>query len=279
MKRVLSIQDISCLGKCSTTIALPLLSAMGLETVILPTALLSAHTMFAGYTYTDLTDQILPIVEHWKSQDLTFDAIYTGYLGSAREIDLVSKIIEMFKTDDTLVFIDPVMADHGLLYPGFESSYIDKNAQFCARGDIIVPNLTEAALMTGVPYKERYEQEEVEEILRKLTLLGTRVVVLTGVGLQEGMTGFYGLDTETGQFFSYQTEWIGGSYHGTGDIFSSTAVGALVRGYSLEKAFRLAADYTAKTVQATLQDPDKPWYSVNFETTIPWLVDRLREEK
>jgi pyridoxine kinase len=275
MKKILTIQDISCLGKCSLTVALPVISAMGVETVILPTAVLSTHTMFKNFTVKDLTDQLVPIVEHWKSEGVTFDAIYTGYLGSAEEIEITKKIFDMFKTDDTLIFIDPVMADNGKLYPAFDMEYAKLNAGLCGSADIIVPNITEASFMTGMEYKTEYDEDYVKEMLDRLAKLGAKVVVLTGVSLSEGQTGIYGLDTRSGEYFVYQNERVDAAYHGTGDIFASVAVGALTRGLSMEKAFALAADYTADTIRVTKEDPKEPWYGVNFEETIPQLVSRL----
>ena len=275
MKKILTIQDISCLGKCSVTVALPVISAMGVETVILPTAVLSTHTMFKNFTVKDLTDQLIPIVEHWKSEGVTFDAIYTGYLGSAEEIEITKKIFDMFKTDDTLIFIDPVMADNGKLYPAFDMEYAKLNAGLCGSADIIVPNITEAAFMTDMEYKTEYDEDYIKEMLDRLAKLGSKVVVLTGVSLSEGKTGVYGLDTRTGEHFIYQNDRVDAAFHGTGDIFASVAVGGLTRGLSMEKAFALAADYTAETIRVTKEDPKEPWYGVNFEQTIPQLVSRL----
>ena len=275
MKKVLTIQDISCFGKCSLTIALPVISAMGVETVILPTAVLSTHTMFKNFTVKDLTDQLLPIVNHWKSEGITFDAIYTGYLGSAEEIEITKQIFDMFKTDDTMIFIDPVMADNGKLYPAFDENYAKLNAGLCAAADIIVPNITEACFMTDSEYREEYDEAYVLDLLHKLAGLGAKTAVLTGVSLSEGKTGIYGLDTVTGKTFIYQNDRVNASYHGTGDLFSSVAVGAAVQGMPLLDAFRIAADYTALTIEETLKSPEKPWYGVDFETTIPKLLHML----
>lgn len=275
MKKVLTIQDISCLGKCSTTVALPIISAMGVETVILPTAVLSTHTMFKNFTVKDLMDQLVPITDHWKAEGVKFDAIYTGYLGSAEEIEIVKKIFDEFKTEDTLIFIDPVMADNGKLYPAFDEAYAKENAVLCGKADIIVPNITEACFMTDTEYKEVYDEEYVKTLLGKLAKLGARKVVLTGVSLSEGKTGVYGYDTETDQYFTYQNDRVDAMFHGTGDIFASVSVGALTRGLSLDQAFKLAADYTADTIKTTIENPEKPWYGVDFETTIPELVTEL----
>lgn len=275
MKRVLTIQDISCLGKCSITVALPVISAMGIETVILPTALLSTHTMFKDFTVKDLTDQLVPITEHWKKEGVHFDAIYTGYLGSDEEIEIVKQIFADFRDDDTLIFVDPVMGDHGKLYPAFDASYANHNASLCAAADIIVPNLTEACLMTGTEYREDYDEAYIKDLLDKLAALGSKVVVLTGIAFHEGKNGVYGLDTESGAYFSYENDHVDATYHGTGDVFSSVSVGGIVRGLSFADAFALAADYTADTIRATLKNPKKPWYGVDFEATIPELVKSL----
>ena len=279
MKRILTIQDISCLGKCSITVALPVISAMGVETVILPTAVLSTHTMFKDFTVKDLTDQLYPITNHWKSQGVKFDAIYTGYLGSAEEIEIAKQIFKEFGGDDTLIFIDPVMADNGKLYPAFDQNYADLNAGLCGYADIIVPNITEACFMTGAEYKEEYDEAYVLDLLDRLSKLGAKKVVLTGVSLSAGKTGVYGLDTETGEKIIYQNDRVDASYHGTGDIFASVSVGAVMNGLSLTDAFKLAADYTANTIKVTLDNPAEPWYGVDFETTIPELVDELRALK
>ena len=275
MKRILTIQDISCLGKCSITIALPVLSAMGVETVILPTALLSTHTMFQGYTVMDLTNQLLPIAEHWKRENVHFDAIYTGYLGSAEEIAIAKRIFEMFRTEDTLIFVDPVMGDNGKLYPAFDASYAALNAGLCADADIIVPNITEACFMTGTEYRETYGKEYVVELLKKLSALGAGVSVLTGVSLSPGKTGVMGYDKARDAFFQYQNERVDAIYHGTGDLFSSACAGAVLRGHTLERALQIAADYTAHTIRVTLQNPAKPWYGVDFEKTLPDLIRAL----
>ena len=272
MKRVLTIQDISCLGKCSLTIALPVISALGVETVILPTAVLSTHTMFKNFTVKDLSDQIEPIAKHWADEGVTFDAIYTGYLGTIEQIDQIRELIRTFKTDDTLVIVDPVMADNGKLYPAFDMDYVKKNAELCAVADIIVPNITEASFMTGMEYKEEYDTDYIKELLSKLNDLGAGISVLTGVSTEPGKTGVMGYDRSTGEYYTYQNRRIDASYHGTGDLFSSTCVGEIMRGKTWQDAMRIAADYTAHTIEVTLKNPKKPWYGVDFEATIPELL-------
>ena len=277
MKRILTIQDISCFGKCSLTVALPLLSAMGIETVILPTAVLSTHTLFKGFTCRDLSDQLKPITDHWKQEGITFDAIYTGYLGTEEEIDTVIGIIEEFRNGHTLVFVDPAMGDNGKLYPAFNEHYAKKNADLCAVADITDPNITEAAFLTGLPYREQYTEDYIRELLTALAELGTKTPILTGVSLSEGKTGAMGYDAEKKEFFHYQNDRIPAAYHGTGDIFSSVLAGAFVLGTGRTEALKTAADYTALTIAETLKNPENPWYGVDFEETIPILVDTLKQ--
>lgn len=272
MKRVLTVQDISCLGKCSLTIALPVISALGSETVILPTAVLSTHTMFKNFTCKDLSDQIDPIIAHWKSEDVKFDAIYTGYLGTIEQIDQIKKLFRDFRDENTLIIVDPVMADNGKLYPAFDMEYAKKNAELCAEADIIVPNITEAAFMTGMEYRDEYDEEYVKELLQGLNKLGAGISVLTGVSLEKGKTGVMGYDRKTGEYYTYQNDRIDATYHGTGDLFSSTCVGEIMKGRDWQDAMRIAADYTAHTIDVTLKNPRKPWYGVDFETTIPDLL-------
>ena len=272
MKRVLTIQDISCLGKCSLTIALPVISALGSETVILPTAVLSTHTMFKNFTCKDLSDQIGPIAKHWKDEGVTFDAIYTGYLGTIEQIDQIRELFRTFRTENTTIIVDPVMADNGKLYPAFNMEYVKKNAELCQDGDIIVPNITEAAYMTGMEYKEEYDESYVRELLSRLNDLGAGISVLTGVSLEKGKTGVMGYDRRTGEYYVYQNNRIDASYHGTGDLFSSTCVGEIMKGKDWRDAMRIAADYTAHTIEVTLQNPAEPWYGVDFEATLPELM-------
>ena len=272
MKRVLTVQDISCLGKCSLTIALPVISALGSEAVILPTALLSTHTMFKNFTCKDLSDQIEPVCRHWQSENVHFDAIYTGYLGTAEQIDQMKTLFATFRAEDTTIIVDPVMADNGRLYPAFDMAYAKKNAELCAHADIIVPNITEACFMTGTEYRETYDEAYIKELLSALNDLGARISVLTGVSLSEGKTGVMGYDRDKDAYYVYQNDRVDATYHGTGDLFSSTCVGEMMRGKSWQDAMRIAADYTAHTIRVTLDNPEKPWYGVDFEKTLPELM-------
>ncbi len=273
MKRILTVQDISCLGKCSITIALPVISALGVECVILPTALLSNHTLFKSFTVKDLSDQIEPICEKWQDEGVQFDAIYTGYLGTIEQIDMMKNLFVKFGSgEDKLIFVDPAMADRGKLYPAFDMAYARKNAELCSCADIIVPNITEACFMTDTEYREEYDEDYIRGLLSKVVNLGARVSVLTGVSLSEGKTGVMGYDKNSDELFVYQNDKVGAMFHGTGDLFSSTVIGEIMHGKDWKDAMRIAADYTAYTIEVTMKDPKKPWYGVNFEATIPQLI-------
>ncbi|MBR2446003.1 MAG: pyridoxamine kinase [Clostridia bacterium] len=275
MKRIVTVQDISCVGKCSLTVALPIISAMGVEAAILPTAVLSTHTAFKkGFTLHDLTGEIAPITAHWKSEGIDFDAIYTGYLASFDQIDLVKQMAKDFP--GALLFVDPAMGDNGKLYYGFDEAFAKKMAELCAVADIIVPNMTEAAFMLGIPYvSEGYDEEYVKDVLRKLCAMGAKKAALTGVSLDAHKTGVMAYDSETDEFFSYYHDRIPVQYHGTGDVFASACVGALSRGKSLNEALVIAADYTYESIRLTEAEPGHNWYGVNFEQAIPALLKSL----
>lgn len=278
MKRIVTIQDISCVGKCSLTVALPIISAMGIETAIIPTAVLSTHTMFSDFTFKDLTDQIQPISDHWKKEGITFDAIYTGYLGSAEQTRLVCDFFDRYKTDSNIIFVDPAMADNGKLYPAFDSGFAKLMAGVCAKADIIVPNLTEACLMTDTEYKTEYDEAYIVKLLHDLTAMGAKKAAITGANYN-GKYGIVGYDSESDTMFSYFHEKLPTSYHGTGDVFSSVCVGALSNGLPLEKAIQIAADYTVACIRITAEQNGKDAYGVNFELEIPYLLDLLKEAK
>lgn len=275
MKRILTIQDISCVGKCSITVALPIVSAMGVECAILPTAVLSTHTMFKNFTCCDLTGEVTPITNHFMSENLKFDALYTGYLATKEQIDLMKKLFADFKTEDNITFCDPAMADNGKLYPAFDMDFAKHMATLCATADIIVPNITEASFMTGTEYKEVYDEKYVKDLLIKLTDLGAKIAVLTGVSFKEGTTGAMAYDKKNDEFFYYSHEKQPKSYHGTGDIFSSTFIGAMMRGKDYKEAIKVAANFTSEAIRLTIADASNPWYGVNFEEAIPYLLNSL----
>ncbi len=276
MKRIVTVQDISCVGKCSLTVALPVISAMGVETSVIPTAVLSTHTAFKDFTFRDLTDDITGIAEHWKKEKITFDAIYTGYLGSFKQLKLVSDFFDEFKEENTLIFVDPVMGDFGRLYTGFTQEFASEMAKLCSKADIIVPNMTEAAFMLGVEYiGEGYNEEYVKDLLYKLSALGPKKVVLTGISFDCNTVGVMGYDSTTKEYFSYFNEKINANYHGTGDVFASCCVGALMNGYTLEESLKIAADFTVTSIKKSMDDKDSRWYGVNFESAMPYLINRI----
>lgn len=275
MRRIVTVQDISCVGKCSLTVALPIISAMGVETAIIPTAVLSTHTMFQNFTCKDLTDQIEPITAHWKAEKLGFDAIYTGYLGSFEQIDIVSNMFDEFKTESNVTIVDPAMADNGKLYPAFDEAFAKKMATLCAKADYILPNITEAAFMTGMEYKTEYDEAYIKEMLKALTGLGAKIAVLTGVGFEEGKTGVMGYDSLNDEFWYFEQKKLPCSYHGTGDIFASTFTGALMNGLDWKAAAEIASEYVAECIWLTMADGKKEWYGVHFEAAIPYLLAKL----
>lgn len=276
MKRIVTIQDISCFGKCSLTVALPIISAMGVEAAILPTAVLSTHTGgFKNFTFRDLSEDINKIFDHWASENIEFDAIYTGYLGSFDQIDMMKAFIDK-KPGKTLVFVDPAMADNGKLYTGFTPEFAHHMLTLCQKADIIVPNITEASFMLDVPYiEEGYDKSYVEDILKRFADMGIKKPALTGVSLEPDKLGVAMYDSEKDEYFYYFNDKIDAKFHGTGDIFSSVAIGAIMRGMDIRDALSLAADYVTECIKVTMPDKDKHWYGVEFEKTIPYLVNRL----
>ena len=276
MKRILTVQDISCVGRCSLTVALPIISAAGVEAGVLPTSVLSTHTAFPKFTFKDLTDEIEPICKTFEELSIDFDAIYTGYLGSFRQLELMKGIFEKFGKRG-FVMIDPVMADNGELYKGFTEEFAKEMAKLTSLADLIVPNLTEASFMLGIPYKPSYDEEYVKDILKKLTKLGPRMAALTGVSFENDKIGVYLYNSETDEYFSYFNEKLPTSYHGTGDIYASSALGAIMRGLPVEKALSIAVDFTLECIKETAKDEDRRFYGVNFESALPFYIEKIKE--
>ncbi len=272
----MAVHDISCVGKCSLTVALPIISAAGIECSALPTAVLSTHTGgFTGFTYRDLTEDIDPIANHWESLGLKFDCIYTGFLGSYEQIDLVCGLIDRFGKDSIIV-VDPVMADEGKLYKVFDDDFPQGMKKLCSRADVIMPNITEACLMLGIPYsKGPYTPGFIEDLLRRLSALGPRMVILTGVYFDDRNIGAASFDAETGEISHCFAPMVPGYYHGTGDVFSSAAVAAIMCGKSVGEAIRIAVDFTQKSIVLTYEAGTDTRFGVNFEANLPWLVRRL----
>ena len=271
--RILTIQDISCLGQCSMTVALPILSACGQETCILPSAVLSTHTGgFSKPHIRDLTDDLPGIASHWLKEGIRFDAIYTGYLGSTRQIDMVASIMDTLLVPGGKIIVDPAMADHGKLYSGFDQAYVEAMKTLCAKADVLLPNLTEACLLTDTPYEDRYDEAFLAPILRKLRELGAKCVVLTGYSAAPGQTGVLIQDGNTRHIYSHAK--VGRGYHGTGDAFASAFVGCWLGGKSMEEAAAIAADFISKCIENTVGD-ENHGYGTKFETALPYLIQRL----
>ncbi len=277
-KKVLAIHDISCVGRASLTVALPVISAAGIETSVLPTAVLSTQTSgFDNFTYRDLTADIIPIAEHWKSLGLRFDAIYIGYLGSLEQIELIDKVVSMFCDENTVVLLDPVMGDHGELYSTFTDKYPKSMASLCSKADILIPNMTEAALLLGESYvEEGYTKEYIENILYRITKLGPRQVILSGVSFNEGEIGAASYDSETGEYGYFFTEKIEGKYYGTGDITASVLLSAIVRGKTPAEAVEIAVSFVVECIRRTKAAGTEPRYGVEFETVLPKLIEALK---
>ena len=277
MKKIVTMQDISCVGKCSLTVALPVISAMGIETAVIPTAVLSTHTMFHDFTFHDLTSEILPIMDHWKKVHFQFDAVYTGYLGSFEQLKLAAKLFDRFGQGIKLV--DPCMADNGKLYAGFTEEFAYAMRKLCAKADVIVPNMTEASLLLGIPYQTEYDEKYVRSVLKQLTKLGCRSAVLTGISLEKGKLGVYAYDSRKNTYFSYFLVKEPQSFHGTGDLFASAFLGALVNDRSFERSLEIACGFVKKAIHLTLAEKDHNTYGVNFEQAIPSLIRMLNDKE
>ncbi len=271
-KRILTMQDISCVGQCSMTVALPILSACGHETCILPTALLSTHTGgFGKPAVFHMADALDSIWRHWQQNDITFDAILIGYLGSLSAVKTAEKIVdEMLAPGGTLI-VDPAMADHGKLYSGFDETYAAAIKKLCTKADVLLPNITEAAMLSDLPYREDPDREYVARLLSGLS---NPRVVLTGVGFESERTGVMIREGERMSHYSHKK--LGRSFHGTGDIFAACFTGALMQGRGLQEAAAIAADFTCAAIENTCENPAH-WYGVKFETALPELIRLLQK--
>ena len=277
MKKVVTIQDISCFGKCSLTVALPIISAMGIETAVIPTAVLSTHTGgFKGYTFRDLTNDIPDIANHWKNLDLKFDAVYTGYLGSEKQINIVSEFFDSFRTDNNFIVIDPVLGDNGKFYTGFTDEFAVKMAELCSKADYIIPNMTEASFMLGIPYTENYDKAYVEDVLRRLVGLGCKTPVLTGVHFDAKEQGAAAYDSVNDKFYYSLNENIDCSVHGTGDIFASVFTGALTLGKNIQQTLDISVDFTLECIKTTFPHLKEMWYGSCFEPCLGKLIEMIK---
>ena len=269
-RKILTVQDISCVGQCSLTVALPILSAAGHETCILPSAVLSTHTAgFSGFTFRDLTEDLPKIAAHWQKEGIAFDAIYTGYLGSTEQIGIVKALFRSLTKSDACKIVDPAMADGGKLYPAFDAAFVAQMKTLVAEADIILPNITEACFLTGVEYRETYDEAYIDALLAALRGIGAKTVVLTGVGYVPEQTGV--IVWEGGEKRHYVHKRISKGCHGTGDVYASAFVGALLCGKSAYDAAVIAADFTVRCIENTQDDPSH-WYGVKFEPVLGELI-------
>ncbi len=274
MKKIVTIQDISCFGKCSLTVALPVLSAMGLETAVIPTAVLSTHTGgFKGYTFRDLTEDIPEIAKHWKELDLSFNGIYTGYLGSIAQVQIVSDFFDSFRTEDNFIVVDPVLGDRGKLYAGYTPELVAEMRKLCAKADYILPNMTEAAFLLDMPYTESYCETDVREMLRKLSGLGCKTPVITGVHFDDINEGAAAYDSAADEYYYSFSRHIDRQVHGTGDIFASVFTGAAALGKTLPRCIEMAVEYVSECINATLPEMDEMWYGSAFELCLGKLIE------
>lgn len=272
-KKILTIQDVSCVGQCSLTVALPILSASGTETCILPSAVLSTHTGgFKGYTFRDLTEDIPGIADHWEREGIKFDAVYSGYLGSARQIEYVKDITRRLSGENAVSIVDPAMADNGKLYVGFDEDFVQAMKSLVFSADIILPNITEACMLTGTEYRESYDKAYIDGLLDSLESAGASTVILTGVSYRPETTGV--LVDENGKRSYYEHKKISKGCHGTGDVYASAFAGALLGGRTLVEAARIAADFTVLCLEKTQGDPAH-WYGVKFEQALPDYIRML----
>lgn len=272
-RKLLTIQDISCVGQCSLTVALPILSAAGMETCILPSAVLSTHTAgFSGFTVRDLTEDMPGIAAHWKKENIRFDAVYTGYLGSREQIGYVQDIVGSLRVPDGKLIVDPAMADNGRLYPAFDAAYVEEMKKLAFSADIILPNITEACFLTDLAYRESYDEGYIAALLDALTERGAKTIVLTGVGYDASHTGV--AVREGGVTRYYEHRKIAKGCHGTGDVYAAAFVGALENGFDAYAAAVLAADYTVRCIEVTQGDASH-WYGVKFELVLPEFIRML----
>ncbi len=273
-KKILTVQDISCVGQCSLTVALPILSATGHETCILPSAVLSTHTAgFTGFTVRDLTEDMPAIAAHWKKEGILFDAVYTGYLGSKEQIAYVKDMFHTLTAPDAVKIVDPAMADGGKLYPAFDMEFVEEMKTLVGEADIILPNITEACFLTGEAYQEIYDRKYIDDLISSLVGIGAKTIVLTGVGYDSDRTGV--VVYENGQTRYYEHRKIAKGCHGTGDVYASAFVGALMSGKDTYESAVIAADYTVRCIENTQGDPSH-WYGVKFEPVLGELIAALK---
>lgn len=274
--KILTIQDISCYGQCSITVALPVVSAFGIETAVLPSAVLSTHTSgFTDYTVRDLTEDLPAIRRHWESEGILFDAIYTGFIASAEQLNYIKDIIDSRLKPDGLVFVDPAMADHGEFYNGFDQDFADRMGELCKLGDYILPNTTEACYILHRPWKEQFTKEEMLEMAEELSQFTKRYVILKGYENDNNELGMIVFDKNDGSTEIVYNDRVDYVSHGTGDVFASSFVGSIMVGKSPYQSAKIAGEFTKMAIEKTIGD-ETHTYGVKFEQAIPNLYELLK---
>ncbi len=275
VKRVAAIHDMSGVGRVSLTAVIPVLSAMGIQTCPLPTAILSSHTQYPHFSFIDLTDNMVNMINEWKALDLRFDAIYSGYLGSTRQIEILENFLKDFRREDTLVVVDPVLGDNGKLYATFDVTMIKGMRQLVRSADVITPNLTEAFALLDRPYKTELTTDELKATLRDLAKMGPKTVIITSVPIEgdEQHTSVCAYDTETDRFWRVTCQYMPAHYPGTGDTFTSVLTGALLQGDSLPMAIDRAAQFILQGIRATFGYKYDNRDGILLERVLPALED------
>lgn len=275
-KRIAVIQDLSCVGRCSLAVAMSVLPVMGVETAVLPTAILSSHTAFDGFTFLDFTPEAEKVMAEWQRLELRFDAIYIGYLGSLRLIDLAQRFLDIFCRENVQVILDPAFGDHGKLYTGFDQAYVEGMKKLCRQADIILPNVTEACFLLDMPYAD---DEAGSRMLRERCgeLVGGKLknVLITSCRFPDNRTGLICVGKNA---FTYPHERLGLACHGSGDLFASVFSGMMIRCGDILRAARTAADFTFDCIDYSMKCADHRWYGVDYEAMLPELVRRMRKD-
>ncbi len=274
--RVLAIHDICGIGKCSLTVAIPILSAAGIEACAMPTAVFSNHTAFTSFNCHDLTDYLIPMAEGIKKQNVHFDAIYTGYLANGAQAEIVKNIISMLGDTQTRVIVDPAMADNGKLYSCLPASFPEDMKTLCCAASVITPNVTEALLLLGKSTDKMPESpEEYGALAETLGKETGADVVLTSAHIEGGQVGCAVWENEKGALTFVSTPFVNHGYHGTGDVFSSVLTAALLGGKTLIEATHIAAEFVHDAIADTAKENPSLWYGVNFEKHLTALSERI----
>lgn len=274
MKRILSVQDISCIGKCSQGIAIPIISVLGSEVCMLPVSLLSCHTAFDSFTFDALTDQVKEIIHNWQKKNIIFDGIYVGYLGSLQLIEIAEQIIDLFSDENTFILVDPAMGDHGRLYSGIDECYPEKIKKLVEKADIITPNLTESELLTGNRHSKLCSISQIEKIADSLSEICRSKAAITGIPSYDNKLIVYASDFKSGNSSFFETKHYDRIFHGTGDIFASTLAGLTAKGVPFIQSVEKAVSYISVTLRKTVEDKNARWYGVNFEETLSYLINK-----